>query len=65
MLRQYFSCNERFEIFLTFFCNNLCYVEYVDEKDFKKLFVPSTFLGVFTLTDIKQCRLTSKIKEKK
>ena len=26
MLRQYFSCNERLEIFLTCFCNNLCYV---------------------------------------
>ena len=26
MLRQYFNCNERLEIFLTFFCNILCYV---------------------------------------
>ena len=27
MLRQYFNCNERFEIFLTSFCNILCYVD--------------------------------------
>ena len=26
MLRQYFSCNERLERFLTCFCNILCYV---------------------------------------
>ena len=26
MLREYFSCNERLEIFLTYFCNILCYV---------------------------------------
>ena len=26
MLRQYFSCNERLKIFLTCFCNILCYV---------------------------------------
>ena len=26
MLRQYFSCNERLVIFLTCFCNILCYV---------------------------------------
>ena len=26
MLRQYFNCNERLEIFLTCFCNILCYV---------------------------------------
>ena len=26
MLRQYFNCNERLEIFLTCFCNTLCYV---------------------------------------
>ena len=26
MLRQYFNCNERLEIFLTNFCNILCYV---------------------------------------
>ena len=26
ILRQYFSCNERLEIFLTCFCNILCYV---------------------------------------
>ena len=26
MLREYFSCNERLEIFLTCFCNILCYV---------------------------------------
>ena len=26
MLRQYFICNERLEIFLTCFCNILCYV---------------------------------------
>ena len=26
ILRQYFKCNERLEICLTFFCNILCYV---------------------------------------
>ena len=26
MLRQYFNCNEGLEIFLTCFCNILCYV---------------------------------------
>ena len=26
MLRQYFNCNERLEIFLTCFCDILCYV---------------------------------------
>ena len=26
ILRQYFVCNERLEIFLTYFCNILCYV---------------------------------------
>ena len=26
ILREYFSCNERFEIFLTYCCNILCYV---------------------------------------
>ena len=26
MLRQYFNCNERLELFLTCFCNILCYV---------------------------------------
>ena len=26
ILRQYFNCNERLEIFLTCFCNILCYV---------------------------------------
>ena len=26
MLRQYFNCNEKLEIFLTCFCNILCYV---------------------------------------
>ena len=26
MLRQYFNCNGRLEIFLTYFCNILCYV---------------------------------------
>ena len=26
ILRQYFNCNERSEIFLTCFCNILCYV---------------------------------------
>ena len=29
MLPQYFNCNERLEIFLTCFCNILCYVETV------------------------------------
>ena len=28
MLRQYFNCNKRLEIFLTCFCNILCYVGY-------------------------------------
>ena len=27
MLRPYFNCNERLEIFLTCFCNILCYVD--------------------------------------
>ena len=27
MLREYFNCNERLEIFPTYFCNILCYVD--------------------------------------
>ena len=34
MLREYFSCNERLEIFLTYFCNILCYVGKSPTKKF-------------------------------
>ena len=46
MLRQYFNCNEKLEIFLTCFCNILCYVgtatidqEYYEGKHFFLEFV--------------------------
>ena len=32
MLRQYFNCNKRLEIFLTCFCNILCYVDNNDSN---------------------------------
>ena len=44
MLRQYFNCNERLEIFLTCFCNILCYVgggpEWVANVPRDLLFIP-------------------------
>ena len=33
MLQQYFICNERLEIFLTCFCNILCYMGIIKEQD--------------------------------
>ena len=40
MLRQYFNCNERLEIFLTCFCNILCYVGYTILKG---ILLPNTW----------------------
>ena len=37
ILRQYFNCNERLEIFLTCFCNTLCYVGGVTGESLTKL----------------------------
>ena len=34
ILRQYFNCNERLEIFLTCFCNILCYVGEITKLQF-------------------------------
>ena len=34
MLRQYFNCNERLEIFLTCFCNIMCYLGKIFSKYF-------------------------------
>ena len=36
MLPQYFNCNERLEIFLTYFGNILCYVGGVKNQEEKK-----------------------------
>ena len=37
LLRWYFNCNERLEIFLAFFCNILCYVgTYKNNKKYQK-----------------------------
>ena len=49
MLRQYFNCNERLEIFLTCFCNMLCYVGHVGPFIF--IFSPLYYLYV------KSCQL--------
>ena len=35
MLRQYFNCNEIQEIFLTYFCNILCYVSRLTRVSFR------------------------------
>ena len=50
MLREYFSCNERLEIFLTYFCSMLCYVEsFAHSKIRQFLFLHNGLLSTICL----------------
>ena len=49
MLRQYFNCNERLEIFLICFCNILCYVGRFLENKYAKKKITFQPITVFCL----------------
>ena len=50
ILRQFFNCNERLEIFLKCFCNILCYVECV--SCFTETATEATSLTLHTVSHI-------------
>ena len=63
MLREYFSCNERLEIFLTYFCNNLCCrnkaIFYRQNRDFLLQVPPFCQFLLFLRKQVQSVRIVS------
>ena len=56
MLQEYFNCNERFKIFLTCFCNILCYVGI-----FVKIYLTYISITSKHISLVKSCKYMSLI----